>query len=226
MASSLDILTAIKERHSTRAFLDVDVSKEIIYTLLDIARYAPSSANTQPWQVVVISRTIIQPLGAAIVAARQSNQAENPDYQYYPKEWREPYKSRRKACGLALYSSLNIKMEEEEKRKAAWYRNYTFFGAPIGLLFFIDHDLDKGSWLDYGMFLQNIMLVARSFGLETCAEGSMAEYPDIVRAFAKVSSDKHLICGMAVGYEDKNVAINQYRTTREPVENFTTFLGN
>lgn len=221
----MDVLQAMTERHSTRAFLNKPVSEKTIVAILEAARFAPSGVNTQPWEVVVITGERIQTLGNRIIAARDASLPENPDYHYYPTTWTEPYKSRRKACGLALYSAIHIKMNETEKRKEAWYRNYHFFGAPVGLLFFIDAALEKGSWVDMGLFLQNIMLAARAFGLETCPQASLAEYPDIVRECVNVSKTKALVCGMALGYADLNHPINQYRTTREAVGSFTRFLG-
>lgn len=221
----MDVVAAITGRFSARAFLDKPVDLNLIKQILDIAKQAPSGVNTQPWSVVVVQGKYINALGDAIIHARESNIPENPDYHYYPIEWVEPYKSRRKACGLALYSALHIDIGEKDKRKIAWYRNYRFFGAPVGLLFFLDRNLEKGSWIDMGLFIQNVMLTARHFGLETCPQASMAEYPDIVRKIVDVPHEKALVCGMAVGYGDDKAAINNYRTTREPVDSFTKFLG-
>lgn len=221
----MDVLEAIKERHSTRAFLNTQVSQETIQSILEIAKFAPSGANIQPWFVVAITGALQQQIGDAILKARQNKIPENPDYQYYPTQWRDPYKKRRQACGLALYSALNIAYGDKEKRQEAWNRNYYFFGAPVGLLFFMDRDLEKGSWMDMGMFIQNVMLAARGFGLDTCPQASLAEFPDIVRRIVAVPSEKVLLCGMALGYQDKTVPVNQYRTQRESVSDFSQFLG-
>lgn len=222
----MEVSQAIKHRHSCRAFLERPVSRDTIQQILETARFAPSGVNTQPWQVCVVSGSIKKQIGEAIIRSREEDIPENPDYHYYPTSWREPYKSRRKACGLALYSSINIKIDEKEKRKEAWYRNYFFFGAPVGLLFFIDNDLEKGSWMDMGMFIQNVMLAARGLGLETCPQASLAEYPDIVRGLLHIPKEKALVCGMALGYEDPNHPINQYRTERESVDSFTQFFDD
>jgi len=221
----MDTLQSIKSRQSIRAFLKKPVKISLIHTILETARFAPSGVNTQPWEVVVVTKEYIQQIGDAIIAARNANVNENPDYHYYPTEWAEPYKSRRKACGLALYTSLQITMQDTEKRKIQWYRNYYFFGAPIGLLFFLDAKLEKGSWIDMGMFIQNVMLAAKSLGLETCPQAALAEYPDIVRKIVGVPKEKALLCGMALGYADYTHPVNQYRTARESVETFTHFKG-
>lgn len=219
----LDVNQAIAERRSIRAFLEKPVSDQILKQILDIARFAPSGVNTQPWKVAVVGpKTRIQ-ISKAIIQARENGIPENPDYHYYPEEWVEPYKSRRKACGLALYGALNIKMEEQEKRKAQWYRNYYFFGAPVGLIFYLEARLCKGSWMDVAMFIQNVMLSARHFGLETCPQAALAEYPDIIREHLQISKENHIVCGMAMGYADWSHPVNQYRTTREPVESFTVW---
>lgn len=217
----MDILDAIRNRSSVRAFLDKPVPKEQILQILEAARFAPSGVNTQPWQVVVVGERSKKIIGDKIIEAKDMQLPENPDYHYYPHEWVEPYLSRRKACGLALYGALHIAKEDTEKRKVAWYRNYHFFGAPAAMIIHIDAHLEIGSWLDVGMFIQNILLAARGVGLETCAQAALAEYPDIIRETLSIPSSQKIICGIAMGYANKTAPINQYRTAREPVEAFT-----
>ncbi len=217
----MDILEAISGRQSIRAYLDTAVDKKTIHNILNAARWTPSGVNTQPWQVVVVQGETKQTIGDRIIAARENGQKENPDYAYYPEKWVEPWRSRRLQCGLAMYRALDISREETEKRKQAWYRNYHFFGAPVGLLFFLDKKLTTGSLLDIGLFLQSIMLAARHYGLATCPQASLAEYPDIVRDALQLSADQRLLGGMALGYADMSRPINQYRLPRCEVEEFT-----
>ncbi|OOZ38855.1 nitroreductase [Solemya pervernicosa gill symbiont] len=224
MTEPLNAIDAIKQRSSTRAYLDQPVGRELITTLLDTARYAPSGVNIQPWQVAVVTGKTKRLLGERIIAARDSGATENPDYAYYPSEWREPYKQRRKATGLALYSALKISREDRDKQREAWYRNYRFFDAPVGLVYFIDSDLSQGAWIDMGLFLQSVMVAAQSLGLATCPQAALAEYPDIVRETLGYSSDKQVVCGMALGYADPDHPVNSYRTEREPVESFTQWF--
>jgi len=219
----MHVSDAIKQRQSTRAFLDKPVKRETVNAILDTARWAPSGVNMQPWRVAVVSGQSKQRLAEAIIAARESETPENPDYRYYPQEWFEPYKGRRKETGLALYGALGIGREDKEQRIAAWYNNYRFFGAPVGLLVFLDRRLAKGSWIDIGIFIQNIMLAAEAEGLATCPQASLAEYPDIVRDTLGIDNDWALACGIALGYPDKSAAVNGYRTPREPVEAFTSW---
>ncbi|VAX08577.1 Nitroreductase [hydrothermal vent metagenome] len=217
----MDILQAINERQSIRAYLDTPVSRETVYAILDAARWAASGVNTQPWQVVVVTGETQQRLGDNIIAAREHNQKENPDYDYYPEKWVEPWRGRRLQCGLRMYKALNIGRKEERKRKQAWYRNYHFFGAPVGLLFFVNKNLGHGSLLDMGLFLQNIMLAARHYDLATCPQASLAEYPDIIREVLQLSDELQVLGGMALGYADMEQPINQYRLPRIEVEDFT-----
>ena len=220
----MDILEAMRGRQSTRAFLDRPVARAAIEAILDVARWAPSGVNAQPWQVAVVTGGSKQHLSAALLAARVRGEAERPDYDYYPKQWDEPYKSRRRATGLALYRALQIGKDDSDARLKAWNNNYSFFGAPAGLLFFVDRALSQGSWVDMGMFIQNVMLAARAHGLETCPQASLAEYPDIVRKIVNVPDTRALICGMALGYADADAPVNRYRTEREPVESFTSWF--
>lgn len=221
----MEVLSALLHRQSVRAFLDKPVSREQVTKILNTAKWAPSGVNTQPWRVVGLAGEEKQALSQALLKQFDAKISPNPDYHYYPIDWFEPYKTRRKACGLALYSALGIQLGEDEKRRVAWRKNYTFFGAPVGLLFFIDRRLEKGSWLDMGLFLQNVMLSARGFGLETCPQASLAEYPDTVRALLKISNDWAVVCGMALGYADWDHPINQYRTTREQEDAFMVLRG-
>ncbi|MBS0288488.1 MAG: nitroreductase [Proteobacteria bacterium] len=211
----------MRERQSVRAFLDKPVPLDTIDKILEAARFAPSGVNTQPWQVAIVGPLHREKISTAIIDAKNNGIEENPDYHYYPEEWVEPFKNRRKACGLALYSALNIKKDETEKRKVQWYRNYYFFYAPIALIFYLDARLCKGSWMDMGMFIQNVMLAARFYHLETCPQAALAEYPDIVRKHLNLPQSMHIVCGMAIGYADWTHPVNQYRTHREPVSSFT-----
>lgn len=219
----METLDAIRQRASTRAFLDKPVDRGLIETLLEAARWAPSGVNTQPWQVAVVTGQPKEKLSQALAAARAAGTPDHPDYAYYPAVWPEPYKSRRKACGLALYQSQGITLEDTQGRMTAWLNNYHFFGAPVGLLFFVDKSLATGSWVDMGLFIQNVMLAAVDRGLATCPQAAIAEYPDIVREILKVPADRALICGMSLGYADTDAPVNHYRTAREPVSAFTSW---
>lgn len=217
---SMDIIRAITSRASTRAFLDRTVSQDMVDAILDTARWAPSGVNTQPWQVMAVSGTTKQRLSDAILAARAAGVEPDPDYHYYPTQWDEPYKTRRFECGMALYGALDIRREDKQRRLEVWEANYRFFDAPVGLLFFIDRRMEKGSWVDMGMFIQNVMLAALAQGLATCPQASLAEYPATVRSTLELTDDLALICGMALGFPDPDAPVNQYRTSREPVSSF------
>ncbi|MGM0593824.1 MAG: nitroreductase [Pseudomonadota bacterium] len=214
---------AIKQRRSIRAFAQRDVSPEQVKQVLELARYAPSGVNMQPWRVAVVRGESKQRIGDALIAAREGGKTENPDYHYYPTEWFEPYKGRRRETGLALYGALGIGKEDTERRIEAWYNNYRFFGAPVGLLLFLDRRLGQGSWIDMGIFLQTLMLAAQGQGLATCPQASLAEFPDIVRDILAIEPQWALACGVALGYPDTSAAVNGYRTPREPVEHFTSW---
>ncbi len=217
----MDILTAMHARRAVRAYLDRPVEPEKIRAVLDAARQAPSGANIQPWQVAVVQGETRQRLGQALIAAREAGQPENPDYPYYPEKWHDPWRGRRQQCGLALYKALGIGREDSERRKQAWYRNYHFFGAPVGLLFFLDESLGTGSLIDTGIFMQGVMLAATGQGLATCPQAALAEYPDVVREILALESRLRLVCGMALGYADADHPINQYRLPRCEIDEFT-----
>lgn len=216
------ILRAMVERRSVRAFSDRPVARETVEAILDAARWAPSGANMQPWEVHVLTGDAKARFTQALLDARADGVGEHADYQYYPVAWFDPYKSRRMALGISMYKAYGAR-RGRESREESWNRNYAFFGAPVGLLFFIHRDLAQGSWLDYGMFLQNIMLAARAYGLETCPQASLSDYPDQARAVLGLGAEKLLVCGISLGYPDWEQPVNGFERTRVEVGEIATF---
>lgn len=221
----MNVSEALQRRKSTRAYLDKAVSMDTVNEILQAARHAPSGVNTQPWQVAVVSGQKKQDVCAKMEAEfRQSGQG-TMDYGYYPDEWVEPYRGRRKASGLLMYSTLNISREDRQKQLDQWAANYRAFDAPVMLLFFIDPVLNKGSFVDYGMFLQSVMLAAVEKGLATCPQAALGEFPEIVKRELGYPQEIILIGGMALGYEAEGALVNSYRTDRLDVEDFTKFFS-
>ncbi|WP_208436095.1 nitroreductase [Bartonella phoceensis] len=222
--SPLDIFQSILSRKSIRAFTHQPVSQETVREILKLAARAPSGTNLQPWQVIVLTGDVLQQLGKELSRLAFSGVKGEREYHYYPRQWREPYLSRRQKIGLDLYKSLGIQKDEQEKILCQKVRNFSFFGAPVGLLFTMDQDMERGSWLDLGMFMQTIMLAARGFGLDTCPQAAFADYHKQIRTFLSVPSDRHIICGMALGYRDTGAPENNFETERESIENFVRFI--
>ncbi|MFN7094156.1 MAG: nitroreductase [Burkholderiales bacterium] len=220
----MDVSQALLERKSVRAFLNKPVDKELIVKTLYYARQAPSGTNTQPWEVAVVSGTTKKTLDRKLEDLFWQNSPKQMDYPYYPIEFPPEFKRRRVECGLQMYQTLGIKKEDKERRLNQWALNYSAFGAPVALFFFANKCIEKGSFIDYGMFLQSIMLMATSLGLATCPQAALAEYPQIVKEELGYPQDRILLCGMALGYEDKGALINNYRTSREKVTKFTQFF--
>lgn len=192
--------------------------------ILDVARHTPSGVNTQPWQVAVVTGNKKVSLCALMENQFRNNVKGKMDYSYYPDEWIGPYRARRKSCGLQMYSTLNIGRDDKQRQLDQWAANYRAFDAPVVLFFFLDQVLKTGSYLDYGMFLQSIMLAAVEEGLATCPQAALGEYPEIVKRELGYPLDSVLIGGMALGYEDKEALINSYRTDRLAVDEFTRFF--
>ena len=220
----MNVQKALEKRKSVRAFLDRAVEVEKINAILSSASHSPSGANTQPWQVAVVMGATKHTLQEKVEKAFRQGDKGKADYSYYPDEWVEPYKSRRIKCGLQMYTTLDIKRNDKDKQLNQWAQNYSAFGAPVMLLFFLDKHMQTGSYLDYGMFLQSIMLAAVEQGLATCPQASLADYAGIIKSTLGYAADDILLCGMALGYEDENALVNSYRTPREAVETFTRYF--
>lgn len=223
---------AIESRFSCRAFLrDKPVARSDIEGILHVARQSASGVNTQPWRVYVLQDEGRDDLVSQVCAADDAVYADpamaekyrdKPDY--YPEEWISPYVDRRRQNGWSLYGLLGISRGEKEKMRAQSQRNYHFFDAPVGLIFTIDRVMGRGSLLDYGMFLQNIMLLARARGLHTCPQAAWNYYPRVILPFLGASDDEVLVCGMALGYADELARVNTLETPRETVESFTRWI--
>lgn len=224
IATSID--DAIRSRHSVRSFLDRSVPREIVEQILEVARFAPSGSNTQPWLVYALVGEVKKALSAEILADHDVHpEREEREYEYYPTDWYEPYVGRRRACGWGLYGSLGIERGQKERMDEQRARNYTFFDAPIGMIFTIERRLAVGSWMDLGMFLQNVMLSARGHGLHTCPQAAFANYHSIIRRHLPIPDSEIVVCGMAIGYRNPDAPENIWRTDRDPVSSFTRWLG-
>lgn len=220
----MSVIKMLEKRKSTRAFLEKDVEQEKIERILSAASHAPSGVNSQPWQVAVVTGEMKKKIQEKMESTFRSGEKGTMEYQYYPEQWQEPYKGRRKSCGLQMYTTLEIAREDKQRQLDQWAANYRAFDAPVMLLFFMDGVMDTGSYLDYGMFLQSIMLTAVEEGLATCPQAALAEYPVIVKNALGYSDNTVLLCGMALGYEDTTALVNSYRTPREEINNFTRFF--
>lgn len=220
----MNIIQALENRKSTRAFLPKDVSREQITRILKAAGHAPSGTNAQPWEVAVVTGKTRTDLTTALVEKFETDGLGEMDYNYYPEKWKEPFKRRRVTCGAALYSALKIERRDKAKRLEQWVANYRGFDAPVLFFFFLDSIMEKGSFLDYGMFIQSVMLAAVEEGLATCAQAALGQHPELIKTKLGYGSDYTLLCGMALGYEDTTAPQNNYRTTREEVEVFTKFF--
>ena len=215
---------AITGRKSIRAYLDKPVPREVLTKVLTVAGRAPSGTNIQPWHVYVMQGERKAQLCAELMRIAREGITDTREYNYYPEDWREPYLARRRACGFGLYKTLGIGRDDKARMAEQHQKNWTFFGAPVGLFFSIDSYLEKGSWLDYGMFLQSIMIAARAEGLETCPQAAFAYHPATVKRFAGIPAEHTLVCGMSLGYEDQSAIVNSFTTAREPVENYVTWV--
>lgn len=222
----MNVSEAIDTRMSCRSFLPTAVPEATVRAIINQARRAPSGGNLQPWFVHVLTG---EPLKALVGIVRERALAlplgEDTEYDIYPPNLKEPYRSRRFKCGEDLYALLGIVRSERERRLRQYARNYEFFGAPVGLFFAIDRSMGTDQWADVGMFMQSIMLLAREHGLHTCPQESWAGWHRIVSEFLRLPPELMLFCGMSLGYRDESHPVNRLRTDRAPLEEFATFHG-
>jgi nitroreductase len=232
VADARSVDDAITSRFSCRAFLrQREVPRATVEEILDVARRAPSGTNTQPWRVYVLEGAARDGLADKICAAHDAVYADpalasgyREEYDYYPTRWVSPYIDRRRENGWGLYGLLGIVKGEKDKMHAQHQRNYRFFDAPVGLMFTMDRILGRGSFMDYGMFLENIMVAARARGLHTCPQAAWNGFARIILPYLGAGPDEMLVCGMSLGYADPDATVNGFRTPREPASAFTRWV--
>ncbi len=223
---------AITSRMSVRAFRPDPVEPGTLMQLLELASRAPSGTNTQPWKVYVLQGASRDALVDKVCSAHDALRA-NPElgaqyreeYDYYPEKWVSPYIDRRRENGWGLYGLLGIGKGDKDKMHAQQQRNYRFFDAPVGLMFTMDRVMGRGSLVDYGMFLQTLMVAARGHGLHTCPQAAWNGFARVILPHIGAGEGEMLVCGMALGYADESALVNTFHTPRVSAAEFTTFVA-
>lgn len=232
VADAASVEAAIASRFSCRAFLrDKPVPRPLIEQLLQVASRAPSGTNTQPWRVYVLQGASRDALSDKVCAAHDAVYADPAraaefveEYAYYPRKWVSPYIDRRRENGWSLYGLLGIAKGEKDRMHAQHQRNFRFFDAPVGLMFTMDRVLERGSLVDYGMFLQNLMVAARGHGLHTCPQAAWNGFAKIILPHIGAGPEEMLVCGMSLGYADLSARVNEFHTPREAAAAFTRWM--
>lgn len=222
----MKVSDAINSRITTRAFLDKPISGEVLRSILETAKRAPSGGNLQPWHVWVLGGAEMVRFKALIKEKMAvTPRGEGTEYSIYPSELKEPYKVRRFKCGEDMYATINVAREDKFGRLLNFARNFEFFGAPAAFFFAIDRQMQQGQWADLGMFMQSIMLLAREHGLHTCPQEAWAIWHKTLGEFLSMPPEMMLFCGMGIGTMDEAHPINTLRTDRAPLGEFATFVG-
>jgi len=218
---------AILTRRSVRAFLPTPVPRNTVEELLTLASRSPSGSNIQPWKVRVVAGEAKERLSRAILEAldRDGYEGHKREWNYYPVNWREPYLARRRKIGWDLYGLLGIRKGDFEGTERQRRRNYEFFGAPVGMIFTLDQDLEIGSWLDLGIYLGALMIAARGRGLDTCPQAAFADFHAVIRRELDIPETEIVICGLGLGYADPDAVENRLVTERAAAREFASFEG-
>ncbi len=221
----LSVEAALKQRRSIRAFKPDPISDAELREILEIARYAPSGGNLQPWQAYVVNGDALVRFRAEIAAAVETApMGEEAEYNVYPPDLKQPYRARRSRVGAMMYELLGVPREDRAGKLRHYARNYQFFDAPAAMFFSMDRTMEVGQWSDLGMFIQSIMLVAESRGLATCAQESWSVWHERVAAFCGIPDEQMFFCGLAIGYADNSAPVNALRTERADVDDFTRWV--
>lgn len=222
----MDVTEAILRRRATRAYLDKAVTEADLRAILEVARWAPSGGNCQPWVVYGLSGASMLRFREELAAAMAADPlGEAPEFPMYPPAMKEPYRTRRFVCGEDLYKSIGVPREDKPARFRQFAKNFVFFGAPAAFFFALDHQMGPGQWAHLGMLMQTIALQAEEMGLATCMQESWMTRHSLVRRFFSIPDELQFYCGMAVGYADEGAPINSWRTERAGVDEIATFFS-
>ena len=223
----MNVSDAIRSRKSVRAFLDRPVDMSVLREVLTLAARAPSGGNLQPWRLFVVTGEPLAKFKQTMLKRVQEQpQGEPLEYNVYPPDLWEPYRTERYDLGEAMYALLDIPRSDKVGRLRQFARNYQWFGAPAALFCYVDRGMGTPQWSDLGMYLQSVMLLLRERGLDSCAQECWAMYQQSVAAFLNPPAEWMLFCGMAIGYADESAAVNRLDSRRLPLEEFATFLGS
>ncbi len=223
----MNVIEALHKRKSIRAYRPDPVPRATLERILAAAARAPSGNNIQPWKVRVLTGNRLATLTRAVTDFRATHPGtENWAYDYYPATWREPYLTRRRKVGWDMYGLLGITRADKDRIRAQHDANFTFFGAPVGIIVTLDRDLSRGSWVDCGMFLQSLALAATGEGLGCCLQAAWVAHADLVGEVLALEEGEMVVCGMALGWADASAVINGLESEREPLASFVTFLDD
>jgi nitroreductase len=221
----MNVTEALNRRACVRAFKPDPVPGDLVREIVETAGRSPSGGNLQPWRVYALAGEPLAAFKAIVAGKLAAGESETPEYDVYPHNLWEPFKTRRRATGALRYAALGVDDKDKAALKALGDMNYRFFGAPVGLFFCLDRKLGPPQWSDMGMYMLSVMLVAAERGLDTCPQESWSNWPVTVRSFLGLPDELMLFAGMSMGYRDPDHPINAFRTTREPLEAFAEFRG-
>ncbi len=225
MATADAVLAGLHDaRFSCRAYQPRAVPHATLERMFTLAQRTPSWCNTQPWQVSLVSGSALERLSAALYAAAVAGESARPDFAF-PPGYAGVYRDRRKVCGLQLYQVLEIGRDQPERAREQSLENFRFFGAPHVAFLTTDASLGVYGLLDCGFYAMSLLLAATAVGLDTIAQAALATYPDIVRSHLGLGADRLMVCGISLGYGDREHRINSYRTARATLDESVSFIS-
>lgn len=225
-SSSTSVTDAVTSRFSCRAYLDQPVRAEDVKFIVETAMRAPSGGNLQPWHVYVVQGEPRQQLIDQVAEKAMANpRGEGGEYLIYPPELKSPYRDRRFDVGERMYETMGVARDDKAARFAWLASNFTFFGAPVGLFFALDKQMQEGQWSDMGMLIQTMSLLARERGLHTCPQEAWSMWSPTVKSFFDIPDHLTFFCGMALGYADPDAPVNSLQSPRAPMDEVVSYHG-
>ena len=224
-SKSVSVTHALMSRLTVRDFLDTPVPDDVLRDLFETARRTPSGGNLQPWNVHVLTGKALEDFRADVMQKLMAGEREEDTYPAYPSPLWEPMRSWRYKLGEDMYALLGIPREDKPARLMQVGKNFTFFGAPVGILVTIDKRMDAPQFMDVGIYLQSLMLLAREQGLHTAPQGAWRAFPDTIRKHTNHPGEQHVLVGMSLGYANPDAPVNDLHSDRAPLDELVHFYS-
>lgn len=222
----MNVSEAVRRRMSVRAFKSDPVPLDLVLQIIDQARRSPSAGNLQPWHVYVVTGARMKALKELIAQRFAENPAGEPlEFNSYPRSLWEPLRSRRFEAGRLRYEAFGFDNKDGNGLVELQRQNFSFFGAPVGLFFYLDRRVGPPQWADLGMFLMTVMLLAVDNGLDTCPQQVWGNWNATLTEFLAAPREHMLFCGMSLGFRNEEHPCNSARTERAPASSFTSVLS-
>jgi nitroreductase len=222
----MDFEQLVNTRRSVRGFTADPVPRAVIEEIIEVAKRAPSSMNTQPWHVHVLTGEPLEQVRRRNMEEMMAGAKPQRDIVSHG-EYQGAHRGRQVDIAKKLFSAMGIARDDKAMRQDWVLRGFRQFDAPVSLVLTYDRILDPGAvaHFDLGALCYGIVLAAWNRGLGSVINGQGITRSDIVREVAAIPEDQVIMTCVAMGYPDESFAANAVTSDRKPHSDFVRYVG-